>query len=215
MPEFGEIWKNCTFNRITVVIAIVMVLIFLPDILRLFPALFRNLGRVKAAKGIEHQLGTARIRNQCAVVLSLPFCAVVDSYGVCRLFFEPGTGWSLISVLVLFYAFVIVRALLHSIILHKGNSESDERLSMRRDIYSVFIILSAVIAVSLTVLVTFRASDEVIRSFIRWETIAFYALAVIRKLQISSSGHSVFTTFLYLCTLELLPLGLIILGIVL
>lgn len=209
------IWSECIANRVLVTLAMVLFVLDFPEILRLLPMLRKCLGGTKANLDLEHQLGAARSRNLSALICTLPFCLILDRYGVYPLWLNLNPGWSFVGILVTLIAFLVFRMLLYILIFNPRSMDQEIRLTVRRTLYSVFIPLTLLCCLSVGIMFVFKASDAAISCVIKWETIAFYLIALLRSLQISARYCSPLSTILYLCALEVLPLGLLVLGIML
>ena len=55
-----------------------------------------------------------------------------------------------------------------------------------------------------------RVEEVTVKSAILWLSAGIYGLFLIRKIQIFTSNCSVFTAFLYLCALEIIPTGTLV-----
>ena len=100
-------WGDLTVNRILAVVAVGLMILSLPDLLRLVPHLLYSFDRSRGSVELEHSLGTARTRNVAALSFALPFCLLLDRYALVRpRFWEHiPASWSAPAVLGLLAAF--------------------------------------------------------------------------------------------------------------
>ena len=56
----------------------------------------------------------------------------------------------------------------------------------------------------------FELENGPVKCSMLWISIAFYFIYIIRAFQIFISSYSIFAAFLYLCALELIPTGLLV-----
>ena len=76
--------------------------------------------------------------------------------------------------------------------------------------YSFFIIYTLVLLAIGAVMGVLDSSDAEIKNAMLWVSVSIYALFLIRKTQIFSTSCSIFMAFLYLCALEILPTGILV-----
>ena len=61
-------WGDVMVNRIAVMVTIILLILELPDLIRLYPQLLRCLSRWKGNLELEHSVSLARTRNNVALV---------------------------------------------------------------------------------------------------------------------------------------------------
>ena len=83
---------------------------------------------------------------------------------------------------------------------------TEEYLSLT--IYDVLLVLAVLVTGG--ILSYFNVPPTVIRNTIVWISAAIYLLFLTRKFQIFTSYCSVFSAFLYLCALEIIPTGTLV-----
>ena len=76
--------------------------------------------------------------------------------------------------------------------------------------YSFFIIYTLVLLALGGVLGMIDMPDDGVRNAMLWVSASIYALFIIRKTQIFSTSCSIFAAFLYLCALEMIPTGILV-----
>ena len=112
-PQDAASWGELLPNRIGIVLSIILVLLNLKDIIRLFPTLVYALDRVRGSIGLEYNVSKARMRNDIALVLALPFCLLIDRYALYRPQFWAWIPpmWSGLATIGLVLAFIAAAAL--------------------------------------------------------------------------------------------------------
>ena len=76
--------------------------------------------------------------------------------------------------------------------------------------HTFFIILTLVLMAMGGILSFIKADPMAIKSAMLWVSAITYALFLLRKFQIFNSSCSFFSSFLYLCALEILPTGALV-----
>ena len=208
-------WLDVTVHAWMVVACALLLLFLLPGIFRIFPAVSGCLTRSRGNLEIEHSLSTARARNFYSRMLVIPFIVVLDRFGLYAPSFLAGWDepWLRFAELYLvLIAFLLLRIILHAIILNIGRKHfhSEKRLAIRRGMHNYFICFMILMAVSLGALSIFGVSDGVFRNVIRAELALFWLISITREGQILHSECGGLATILYLCGLELLPVGAVV-----
>ena len=208
-------WQDLNVNKILVLVCIVLVLSVLKDFISLFPQLLDGLDRPKGNSTLEHSVGMSRSRNIIASVMILPFCLIIDRFAIIRPKFWSliPAEWSVAATVGLLLSFLIVRGIFFNIFRPRRlSSESSD--TVHHCLYNVFILLSVLMMASAGIVSIFHISGGAARSIIYIETGLFYLISLVRTGQILRTRCSGLSTFLYFCTLEMLPasiLGLCIL----
>ena len=88
--------------------------------------------------------------------------------------------------------------------------DGEESDTLHHAPYNFFILLTILMLTSVGILTLVHGREEFIRKLLLWETAVVWLLAVIRSGQFLGSFCNVFSTFLYLCALELIPAALMV-----
>lgn len=207
-------WADAPEHAWILIGTALLILAILPELFKLMPAMFGCLLRSRGNLEVEHSISTARSRNLCARILAVPFLVAIDRYCVYDADFLA--GWSepwlrlgeLVAVLI---AFLIFRRIMHTLLLGRRlRLDNDSSRAITRGILNYFICFAIFMMLSISILYMFKASDEAIRLVISGELAIFWILSWVREGQILQQKSGGFTTFLYLCGLELLPAGALI-----
>ena len=204
-------WADVTVNRIAVLVLLVLLVLSLKDILLVFPRLLHCVPRWKGVTDLEHSVGTARVRNSVALFAAFVFCVVADRLALLNPSFKAALGpqWGIAVNAGLLLGMLILRRLI--ILLTPMRSRTSEfAASVRNCFFDYFILLVALMLISALLCAAFKLPDAFGRTLILVEIIVFYALHLIRCTQILGSRYNIFTTFLYLCALEILPVGILV-----
>jgi hypothetical protein len=78
--------------------------------------------------------------------------------------------------------------------------------------HTFFIILTLILLATGGVMAVTGADEHVIKTAMLWISAGIYMLFILRKLEIFISSCSVFTAFLYLCALEIIPTGTLVIS---
>lgn len=206
------LWSQALPNRIVIAVAVVLLLIDLVDLLSIFPALTHNIKTSRGAISLEHSVSVARSRNISAALMSIPFCLLCDRYALYPAAFWQAMpyGISLAVVAGVLAAFLIVRHIIHLLVTHPGRHDQEKSHAVHRVMYTFFIVLVIVMLLTVGFLILKKAPDDTVRRVLYWEMIGLYAFAFFREGQILASYCNGFSTILYLCGLEIIPMGLLI-----
>ena len=204
-------WGGLLANQLLSVLAVVLLVIALPDFFRLLPDLLYSFDRTRGAAALEHSVSQARTRNLIALCCALPFCLIADRYALWRpaLWQAVPAEWSAPAALAGMAAFLLVRELLWLIARPRrlGNEES---ATLHHAPYNHFILLTVLMLASVGVLTLFRADDAFIHNLLLWEAAVVWLFAILRSGQFLGSFCNVISTFLYLCALEIIPAALMV-----
>lgn len=212
----GAAWTDVLTNRILACAAILLLLLNMLDLFRIAPHLIYSYDRSRGAADLEHNMGLARSRNLTALCYLLPLCLVADHFALARPRFFGGISplWTAPATIGLILAFLLVRRLCY--LLFRPARLSGEELSTLQHNIGNYIILLAVLTLTTVGLgAVFHLPDAVVRSILLWETAAVWLFNMVRSAQLLAARISGFSTFLYLCGLELIPAALLVTVVVL
>ncbi len=210
-PE-GLAWSDFIANRVAVVLVLVLLLLELLDIIRLFPALLRCIPLWKGNLELEHSVNQARTRNTVALVTALAFCILADRFALLDPSWRAAVppGWQLAVTVGLFAAAALLRGLLYLASPFRSRT-SEFSCTVRHTLYNYFIVYAVLAIFSGLLLAAFKVPDGAVRAVLLAEAAVFYLLSLTRAGQILRSRYGLFATILYLCALEILPVGILLL----
>lgn len=196
---------------ILALISTILVIISLRRLVNIFPSLIGCMLRAKENINLEASVKHSIDRDICAAVMVLPFCLAAYRYGLYDIAPLQGLGANLqlaayIGIFVIYY---LIRFCLMKLIRPRKISPKIAKTGAKTS-FTYFIILTLIILGAGSILSFSGTSQEIIKSAIIWISAAIYALMLLRKFQIFISSCSVFAGFLYLCALEIIPTGILV-----
>lgn len=203
-------WSDFLLNRIFTSVAVLLFIISLRRIIGIFPLLLGGVFRCKKFLELEDSFRQARDRDIAALSAFFTFCVIVSK---CRMYCpdfviaRPEAVRTLITFAVLAGA-TLLRALLGALLYSKKLSKEGFSTASKA-VRNVLTVAVALMALSLGVLSALKFKDLDIRNILFCELGFFYLLAIIRRQQIMSNVCGGFQSFLYLCALEFIPVGLL------
>ena len=206
-----HLWGDCMVNRIAVICALILLVLELVDLLRMYPYLFRCVIVWKGNLDLEHSMSLARTRNTLALVMMVILCLVLDRWELVNPSFNAALPeeWHIAVVAGLLFAYVLLHSLLYMVSRFRSRT-ADYDSTLRHSVYNYQILLSTLLLVTAILLTALKVPQAAVRIVLLVETAAFALLHLLRSGQILASRCSIFVTFLYLCALEILPLGLLV-----
>ena len=178
---------------------------------QILPHLLRCLGRWKANIEIEDSLQLSRSRNLVALLLFVPMFMVVFRFSLYRPDFvdELPLLWRFPAVAGALAAYLLLRTFLNWQF-KLGNYRNRVYTAANRSFYNYAILLFVLLAVLGALLSLGNGPERHVTLVLRLTALLFYLLIVLRRGQIFASACGPFTTFLYLCGLELIPTGVLV-----
>lgn len=207
----GLVWSGILVNRIAVIVAVVLLLVEISDILLLIPHLLRCMPFWKGNVELEHSVSVSRTRNTVAFVAAVLFCIVADS---CSLF-NPSwlvsvpPSWHLAATAAIIAGAILLRGLLYLVSPLRSRTQ-EFQCSVRHAFFNYFIIYALLAVVLAVLLAAFGVPPRAVRVVLIALAVPLYLLDIVRTAQILSSRYGLFVTILYLCALEILPAGILI-----
>ncbi|MBP9997753.1 MAG: hypothetical protein KBS67_00750 [Bacteroidales bacterium] len=203
-------WGELVSNRIYITLSVISFIVLLTELLRMLPLLLDCYSRVKAHYEIEHSYTSAQMRTFLFWTMVIPFCLMLDRFSI----YSPDyldkvpAEWRSTIVILSFLGYLLLR---HIIFIATGPKLSQEPSAMvHHAIYSYFIVMVLFMLFSCGVLLTFNASDRLITDVLGVEIIISAVFALYGTKQNLTQYCSGFATILYLCSLELIPAGILI-----
>lgn len=205
--QWDEYALPCIFGLISLVAALILI----RSIVSILPSLLGCLWRSKECINLEDSLQLSSDRNIIAWVLVVPFALVSANI---RLWnpkflglFNPNIVFLIVLGVLLLY--IGIRLLLNAV-LRPRNFRTKEYNAGNKAFRTFFVIIALTALATAGIMMMAGSGKEQIRNVILWESAAIYFIYLIRKCQIFVSGGSIFSTFLYLCALEIVPTGLLV-----
>ena len=167
-------------------ISLIIIIVMLRRIVSVLPSVFACTLRWKENINLDSIVKTSRDRDLTALALTIPFCLTINRFGLLTFRFmrdmSPEAGFGItVGILI---------------------SDNSDR--------TFFIILSLSLLACGWIMTVFNADPLTTRHTMFWLSVAIYMLYLVRKFQIFQSHHPIFTSFLYLCALEIIPTGTLV-----
>lgn len=211
-----QVWSLYPFNRIAIVVAMVVVIVGLRDTLFILPNVSKCYSRWRWNLTMEHSMQLVRARDISALTLLLPFALLCARYAPIdySLILPSTRAWDGAIGVGIVLSLLLIRWALYGLCLVRGRDYSMLRVAHRAD-FNYFILLSIVMLLTQGVLLLARAPQMLTTGILGCEIALAYLILLAHKSQILSQSYSALKVFLYLCALEFIPLGLVILLFVL
>ncbi len=203
------------FTVLTVVF-LVGFFLFLPRLVSLAPLLFDSLFRARGSVSLENSVRYSNDRRQLASLLLIPAVLLIYRYRLWDASFLQGgmaEDWRLLCVIGVFSAFCLLRLLMY-IVFRPHRHQDFYRLS-RRTAYTYFILLVILAIITVGVLALIGCDDMLIKQALLVESAFVYGIFFFRRAQILALFCNPLRTFLYLCTLEILPTAALVVSTIL
>ena len=194
----------------TLVFVVVMIC-FLRKIIEIFPSLLASLLRWKESVNLSNSVKLNRDRNMIALVMIVPFCLVVSASGIYSPSFMRSMGGDARFGIILgiFVGMMIIRTLLEKFCAPKRRNSQTYRFAKEAS-YTFFILMTISMLILWGIMSILKIDAQTAKDAMLWLSAIIYLIFLLRKTQIFTSSCSIFTAFLYLCALEILPTGALV-----
>ncbi len=200
------------FN-ILALLSTLVVITLLRRLVNLAPSLVACMIRWKECVNLDASVKNAYDRDMIALAMVIPFCLAAEKFRLYSLSFMDGMNENLRLCVILgtFIMYDIIRRLASMMMQNRKNKKTYD--VAQKSSYTFFIILTIVL-MTLGGILSFRHVEaESIRIAMLWVSAFIYTLSLLRKTQIFLSGFSILTSFLYLCALEIIPTGILVISV--
>lgn len=203
-----------TGEQISDAILVIMTVIFIIYIRKAIDILPQTAGcllRWKENLNLEFNVRSSRERNRMAAILYPTACVMIYRYGIAapaaadRI--HPAAMLAIIAGATAL--FLALRLILFRIMKPSG---ANTRLwdTSRRAFYTYFIPAAVLSVVTSGIMEVVGAEKEAIGTAVIYITAFVWIIFLIRQLQIFRNSCSLFSAILYLCTLEILPMAVLV-----
>ena len=198
------------FNALAL-ISVLTVIVMLKTIVGIIPSVMACTVWWKENLNIESSVKLGRDRDLSALVMIIPFCLTAFRFRLYNPSFMDAMpdNIRLWATLGIFTMYGLMRY-------SAGRLARPRRISAKtctaagKAAYTFFILLTLVLLAFGGVASFSGMSPATIKVVMLWLSALIYGLYILRKLQIFASSCSIFTAFLYLCALEFLPTGILV-----
>lgn len=209
-------WDSIAFNRWAVLVATFIALMFFKEILHVGPHIWKCATRWRWNLTIENSMQLVRARTWSAIAIAPALTLLFSRYS--------GIDWSCLEwaqgipeyllPVILVAAFIVLRHIAYMMIAGQARNSGTLRMAHNAD-GSYLILLAFILLPTAGALSVFNAAEEVTRLVLLIESAVIYLAFLFHKSRILGLSYSHFRIILYLCGLELLPGGILILPFVL
>ena len=198
------------FNLL-VLFAFLTVLILLKQLVNILPSLLACLTRGKENINLESSVKLSRDRDILALAMIVPFCLIAVRYRFYVPSFLDGLSENayLGACFGVFFIYLFLRFIMTKLFLPRKMPKMTYKAACRAS-FSFFIIYTLVLLAMGAFLGVSDVQETYVRNAMLWVSAFIYALFLLRKTQIFSTSCSVFAGFLYLCALEMIPTGILV-----
>lgn len=192
-----------------------VVLLLLKRLVNVYPSLLACLLRSKECFNLEASVKLARDRNLVTIAMVVPFCLIAFKYGLYRPDFLDGMGED-VALGVYVGVFAVYAALRYTVLLLVIPRRVPQKTSdtANKAAFSFFNVLTFVLLAMGGVMDLLNVDESVVHNAMLWVSGCIYLLFLIRKAQIFNTSCSIFASFLYLCALEIMPTGILVVSAV-
>ena len=200
------------FNTLAL-ISLLIIITLLKRLVSIYPSLVACIIRWKENVNLQLSVKLSTDRNLLAISMIIPFCLTVYRFGLYRPEFmadmneTAGVG----ATIGIFVAYMLTRRLCYIMARPRKASQTTYRTSASAS-YTFFIILALLLLATGGVLSFFDVNPDTIKTAMIWISACIYAIFMLRCAQIFASSYNLFIVFLYLCALEIIPTGILVIS---
>ena len=190
-----------------------LVLLNVRSLFKIIPSLWDSVTRWKGNLDLEDSLQLSGSRNIVAVLLFVPSCMLAYSHSLYHPDYMDGLSpaFGLAATCGTFLAYLTLRTFLNWQ-LEMSSYRTKTFTAANRSFYNYAIILFILLFPTSGLLDAFAVEESHTRVIMLYMTAFSYLIHIFRRGQIFASACNPFTTFLYLCGLELLPTAALVLS---
>ena len=192
-------------------ISILTAMLVLRSLVSIFPSLVACLVRAKECFNLEASVKLSRSRDIIATVMVLPFCLLMNRFDIIGTGLASGLSDNLRILVIVggFIVFFLFRIATFRLFRPQRMPKKTYDTAGKAA-HTFFAILTLLLLPVAGIMSVIGVEEATIKSAILWLSAGIYGLFLIRKIQIFTSNCSVFTAFLYLCALEIIPTGTLV-----
>lgn len=196
-----ELWSQDPVNVGLTLLCLALSIVFLRDFFILWGPVLRCIALAKPNLELEYNIQLSRTRNRTVLVCGIAFLLMADRFAL----ISP-TLW--ISA-VLLAGYILHHSLIAYILPWKRVPQNN-RATVSHLIFTFGIVLTFLMLLTTALWLIARWSDETMRLVLLVECAAVYLLVLVREWQILRLSCNPFAAFLYLCSLEVVPLAALV-----
>ena len=204
--------KNSTaITDILTMVFIILGIASLNKFINLVPSLVGCIIRWKENINLEDSTKLCLSRNSLFILLLIPFCLVIEHLKL----YNPGilsglaTPYHFLATTCIFICYLFIRTLLNRFV-NFGKISKKNFTAAANSFRTYFVITATLVLATSGISELADIPDLYTKKIVFYEIIAVYGLLLLRKTQIFTNFCSLIAGILYLCTLEILPTGILI-----
>ena len=208
-------WSDSPINCLLIIVFTILTMVYMRRLVGLLPHLLSGMVRWRAILSQEASIRLSRDRTSFALVMVVPFCLVASRFDLYPIRWTESSdpGIKTCIIVGIFAAYALLRQFF---------IRAAEPRRINRDLYRVannsafnfFILLTLTAVLTTGVFIILGINDLIIKKILLYELAFFFALFMVRKMQIMTHACNQFTAFLYLCGLEIFPAALLVISAV-
>lgn len=197
-------------SHVLTVLSVFTAMALLRRFLDVLPDIIRSLMRPRSGASLENNVTLSNDRNLVAMSLVVPFILIAYRYQLYnpRFIADAGDNLRLALIAAVFAGYVILRQLIYVWV--RPRRRGDVLRTAHRSAYTHFIILTLTLLFVSGVCAVTGVPDGATGTVLGVATAVVFVLYLSRFAQILSLSCNQLRTFLYLCTLEILPASLLV-----
>lgn len=201
-------WSGDIAAGILIAASVLGLISSIPSLIEVFTSVLDSLLRWKGSVSLNSSVSLSRNRNFVAASLVAPFVFFAARYDLLKLDLHFSPICEIGVYAAIFVLFILARAFMR---LFKGSAIGQKDWKCVHCAERNFFIL-LVLSQLLTFLLAhiFKFAESILIQAFLWEIYVVYFIFLIRKAEILYHIRNYFVDILYLCTLEFLPVGLIV-----
>ena len=198
-------------SDIFTLLSLLAVICLLRRIIEIFPSLLASLIRWKESVNLFNSVKLSRDRNMIAISMVIPFTLIISASRIYSpAFLDPMSDDARFGITTgIFILYFGIRLLLERFCAPKRRNIQMYRCACR-SAYTFFILLTILLLSLWGILSVTGADTAASQNAMLWLSGSIYLIFILRKTQFFASSCSIFTAFLYLCALEILPTGALV-----
>lgn len=198
--------------EILVLVFVVSAIFLLRSFLELLPYLWDTFFRARGSFYLENSVRVSHDRNLIALSFLTPAVLIMNRYHLYEADFlqQIPPQWHIPVLAGVLAAYLLLRRILFAWM--KPRRKWDFYVLSHKAGYTYFILLMILLLATVGILSLTSYNNLEARPLIYGIILAVYCIYLLRRSQILSLGCNRFRTFLYLCGLEFLPTGILVLS---
>ena len=197
--------------KLLVLFSFLIVLLLLRRLVNIMPSLMACMIRGKESLNLEASVKLSLDRDALALAMIIPFCLVSFRYRLYSPdFIEEMADDSVLGVYFAVFASYLLLRFMMTWLFRPQKLPKKTYVAADKASRSFFIVYTLLLLAMGGIFGLADVQDAVSRDAMLWVSAFMYLLFLLRKTQIFSTSCSVFAGFLYLCALEMIPTGILV-----